>query len=930
MALSAFVGLVVLFLIGYAASPFLLPKPWRVWRILLAPALGLVVFSVISYWASMFVPMGLAIWPVLGAAVIGSSWAFLYYRRLGPAVQRVETALVAGMAALAFVVAVMPSLIKTDLLATGPNWDFEIYLPMAEYLEEYPLGLTWDKPAGQSFATSEAEAQAHSNPLLWRVNFFDTRWAGLAFSLFQAGVDSLGSLEAHQSFSALLALVYACSVPAVYVFCRSALQMRTGLGLASVGLTAINSSALFAVFWSFGQHASSLAVLPLSLAAAIEAHKRPGVRSCLFAGLSLSALLNCFTPAAIIYASIVVPVFVFRLAITRRLREIGWTASALLFVSVICNPFGYLRTLIRGYHFLSESGAAGLTTGPDVSKYVAISWGYGLIPEQTSGSGGAIAGQLPGLTEISILLAGIALLFTVAAALKKRDYVFISCALGAFTLLVLLRWPLGYPYGYLKLLPSLAFILVGVAVSGFDAVLLNRILGRYNKRSALRWAAAGLSLIYVIVTVTGTIGALRKTVEDSTLAYRPLEEISRQVDPGSSVYMPFHQDLQGPKAAAAAYFLRDAQLYGQVRTGYSTFYRLSTNGSYDFALLSERDGHLGEVIDRKNEVWRGSGLILYRWKPDITVYREFGPPAVGPVVEASGGRGKAAGLRIVEWDHNTGYPGFSGWSPPLLGALAGTSEGGASYPAATPGNAIIIGASASTSNATEKSVLNLELQGLQGDEKNGVLTVTLAATRPTKLEVNMNKSLKELNLPAGVSSHTIGRANGQATISLSHKEGRVYLKSLYMSKAADQAADGMMVEQQNMAVLEWTASYLSPSKQTINISYAGPSLKPVLDVYRSPEEENWHLGYWEIPVSAPSRWDVNLVLDPINKSVTDTSDGRPIAGWVNPSPPGNYIAYLFLWDGPSVSKSVALTDFDTTDSHTTPPITPAEEGVFIG
>src|SRR5207247_955624 len=127
-----------------------------------------------------------------------------------------------------------------------------------------------------------------------------------------------------------------------------------------------------------------------------------------------------------------------------------------------------------------------------------------------------------------------------------------------------------------------------------------------------------------------------------------------------------------------------------------------------------------------------------------------------------GGRGKAAGLRLDQWDPNTGYPRFSGWSPPLLGVLASTSESIASYPVATHGSAVTLGVSALATSDSPESLLTLDLERRQNGDENGTLTVTLAATKPTELEINMNNSLKEVELPAGITSYPIGRANGQA------------------------------------------------------------------------------------------------------------------------------------------------------------------------
>ncbi|GEM_PF-2844566 len=977
LELSFLVGLIVLFLLGYAASPFLLPKPWRRWRILAAPTLGLVLFSVLSYWVSMYLPIGYGIWIILGIGIIGSILAFLKDRKSGiEDIDLLETCGVICITGIAVVVAATPAILKSELLATGPNWDFEIYLPLAEYLKDYPLGLSWDSPAGQDFPQSP-------NPLLWRINFFDTRWAGLAFSLFHAGVNSIAKLEAHQSFSALLALVFSCSIPAVYIFYRSVLSMRRGLSLAGAAIMSINSAALFTVFWSFGQQASSIAILPLAIAAAIEADKRPDIRTILLAGLSLAALINCFTPITLVYASVVALAYIGSkiasralpevleacpepgrrgtarpfeslkeratfaqfhpswvpgqvwawpiswLIITRKVRDSIKIVVALLAVSIVFNPWGYLRTIVRATHFLSEGGTSGLTVGPDVEKYPPLAWAYGLVADRATGLSDTNGSWLGGLPDIPMLLVGIALLFTTAAVLKKGDYLLASCALGALIPLFLLRWPFGYPYGYLKLLPSVAFIMVGVAISSID-YLLGRTTYPAIRVSPLRWVALGLVLLYAGTTFTGIIGTLRVAMKESTLSYRSLEEIRRQVSPDHSIYIPFHSDLQGPKAAAVAYFLRDAQLYGQLRTGYSTFYRLSTEGVYDFALLSERDGRLGEVVDQSDVMWRGSGLVLYKWKADIVAYQELGPVSAPPIVAASGGRGNASGVRIEKWDAHTGYPNFQGWSPPLLGVLADTSESAASYPVATSTSPITIGTALSSANRHDISLPHI--QGRYND-KDSALIVTLAATSPTGLQININGSINEVDLPPGVTSLAVGKIDSQTAISLSPKEDRVFVKSLQLTTREAKYTEEI-IKHEEMAVVEWQNNDLGLDRKGINISYAGPALKPVLDIYRNPKEGDWHFGYWEVPISMSNKWDTILELDLKERTVTDVSNRQSIPGWVNGGPEGNYIAYLFLWDGLSVSKSVPITDFHLADSSPTNaarvPLGSTRNNIFIG
>ena len=871
-------------------------------------------------------PIGLGIWYVLLIGLLGSAWAFLRDRKTSRPIGLIETVAVAGISIIAFAVALAPAALKPELLAAGPNWDVEIYLPMAEYLKDYPLGLSLTSPAGQVLPPSAYQVPDRPNPLLWRINFFDTRWAGLAFSLFHAGINSIARREAHQSFSAVLAVVYACSIPAFYIFYRSVLGMRPGLGLATTALMCINSSALFTVFWSFGQQASSVAVLPIAIAAAIEAHKRPAANIIVLAGLSLAALINCFTPIIVVYAAVVGIVYASWLVITHERKRVLLTGAALLAVSLAFNPWGYLRVIVRGYHFLSEGGTTGLTVGPDVDKYPPLAWGYGLVSDRTSIVSDMADSWLPELGGAFAVIVSITLLLAATAILKRKDYLLGACTLGPLLLLTLLRWPLAYPYGYLKLLPSIAFILMGVAVVGIEVLLLQKMWTRGKTLSPPRLVAFGLASTYMFATVAALGGTLSRSITESTLSYRSFEEIRKLIGPDHSVYVPFHSDLQGPKAAAVTYFLRDTQLYGQIRTGYSTFYRLSDSGVYDFALLSERDGRLGEAIDQSDAVWKGSGLVLHRWKPGLKAYQEFGSLAAPPTVDASGGRGNASGVRIDGWDARTGYPSFEGWSPPLLGVLSDTSEGAASYPIATVTRPIRLGAGGPATHPNAVSLPYTDAFASTNDR----LTLTFGATVPTRLQIEVNELKKEIDLPAGVTCYSIGQVQSDTIVSLSPKDGRVFLKSLQLTSTETEIGTEKITEHKDMAVVEWRSHELGQDSQDISISYAGPALKPVLDIYRNPREGSWHLGYWEIPATDPTRWSTRLEVDLTKTAITESSRGQPLAGWANKGPEGAYVAYLFLWNSQSVSKSVTLTDFHITDSFANTPAGLAIDRVFIG
>lgn len=944
LALSLIVGLLLLSLLGYWGS-LLLPPQWRPWRFVLAPVLGLSLFSVLAYWLSIIFPMNVAIWPLAALSTGGALWALIRERSraAGLRAELGELSLASVVFFLGLLIAVLPAALRPELLSIGPNWDIEIYLPLADYLREHAVGFSWTNPAGLPFgpaqdkpfgvgeATSPLQdmpfgdqhadgSPVRPNPLLWRLDFFDTRWAGTAFSLLQAGVDSLTGLQAYQSFSPMLSLVYAVSLLGVYFFYRSVFGFGMRSGLLGAAVMAVNSAPLFAVLWSFGQQAGSLAVLPLAIAAAIEAIERPGLRAFFLAGLALSALLNFFAPVAVVYAGVLAAVCSYKALHLSKLRQVALACFGFLAASALLSPMAYFRAGWRVYYFIRDGGASGLTVGPEVERFPHLAWAYGLVSERSAGIGQPLDATLPSEFSAAVAVAGVAL--TCLAIFKRKDYRIASCAAASWLLLALMRWPLDYPYGYLKLMPSLAFLLVGLAVAGIeDIVCLGRRALTDNSPHRLRvaWLAAASAILPMGLLLAGLAGTLQEAVRASPMKFRSLEALRGEVG-NSSVYVAFHPELRGPLSGAIVYFLRKADLYGQVRTGYSTFFRLSPSGGYDYALLTENDHRLDEALEGE-AVWRGSGLALYRWKEGLMAYQEYGLLSVQPVIDASAGRGGASDIRVDKWDPRTGYPVFAGWSPPLLGALARTSDRASAYPA--------VDSAAPLGLPMPKPAQTVGQANSLGESVGATLVITLASTGGADVVAQVGGKTKEIKTQPGVSSYVFGPVTygDDEQLRLTAKYGKAYVKSAQLLKG--EATEGNVTVHQNMAVVQAEVSDELPGLPTIEISYAGPLLKPVLDVYGS-EGNRDHFGYWELPVSDERVWTVRLRVDFLQKEVLDARDGRQLLGWKGDGSgnDGSYTAYLFFWSGRSMMKSLPLLDFRLTDSAV-PKIGPSLNSIAI-
>jgi len=221
---GAFATLGLALLAGYAPARLLLPTDLQRWFWLAVPLLGYATSAIALGWISIFLPLSLGLWLFLGATIVVSALVLLRDGLPSGRQAWLEQTVVGTLAVIALGIGLLPLWDRPELLAIGPNWDIEIYLPLAEYLKQFSTGFSLTDPAGLPFP-------GESNPLLWRINFFDPRWAGLAFSQLHSAVGVILHQEAHQHFVGVLALLGALSLPAAFLFFRAALGFDRTPGL---------------------------------------------------------------------------------------------------------------------------------------------------------------------------------------------------------------------------------------------------------------------------------------------------------------------------------------------------------------------------------------------------------------------------------------------------------------------------------------------------------------------------------------------------------------------------------------------------------------------------------------------------------------------------------------------------------------------------
>ena len=896
--LVALAAIAYLGLLGYGLALLLLPVAWRPWFWVAVPLAGLVVAALGLGWLVLVLPGGVAGLVLLGAAAALA--AGLTARGLRPPAEqhRVEQVALVAVALLALAVAVAPLAGRPDLLSIGPNWDIEIYLPMAAYLQQSPLGFGLAAPGGTPFT-------GLPNPLLWRVNFFDPRWSGLTFSELQAALDGLLGLAPHQTLVGLLAGVFALFPVAAFVLARAALGAGPRSALLLALLAALGAPGLYVVFWSFGQQASALPLVPLALAAFLAALQQAGGRARWVAAATAAALLASYVPAVPVYA---VGAAVCGLAAAVPGRQ--WRAALAAVVAavggaVLLAPWAVLRCVERALHFREDQGVAGLTVGPDVHEFPSAGWVFGLFPAPDQGLAGLLERThgAPEFVLLRFVLFGV--VFAGAVWLWRRQrYAGAALALAPAGVLLTLHYVLPYPYGYQKTVPFVTPILLAFLTLGVGA--LWGAGARWQPlRRAVVVAGAAAMLAVNAASAAHLVGDMHSS---SPMAYRAVEGLTAAVPAGAPVYVSGHRDMWGPKGGAVAYALRSADLYGYLPTGFSTFYRQRDDGAYAYALFSQAEAGWREVFGNAEPVWSGVGLRLYRAPDSVHGYLDLSAGAA-PVIEKSGGQGGTAGKRYADWMDN-GYPVFEGWSPPLLGTLAETTPPQVRYPAVTHG-----------------VNFDTDLPGGGGWTGQRRLSLTVASFRAQPVTVRVGDRNVDLEAPAGLSSHDLGPVGAAATVTVldDGNPAPLWVRSLTLRDHPARA-----VRYPNAALVLHTAR-LAEGGVVLDVTYDGPAYQAVVDVYSA--DGATHYGYWAM--RADPRAEVRalrLRLDTLQHrlvSLQRREGAPPFESWRGEEPDGEYRIYLFLYKDGQVVHQVPLCGF-TLRGKRTMAVTTEPGDLFIG
>ncbi|MBI4498241.1 MAG: hypothetical protein HY689_10115 [Chloroflexi bacterium] len=884
----------------------------------LLPATGLAAFSVGAYWVSLALPMEVGAWALVAVGVGAGALAWWTSPpgplpsegRRGDALPslpgtgvRWEGLAVMGLAALALVLALVPIVGRPELLAMGPNWDVEIYLPLAEALQRFPNGFSLEHPAGAPFPTQ-------GDPLMWRLNFFDPRSGGLAFSLLHSSLGALTGLPAYRSFAPLLACLFALSVPGTWALLRGGFGLGRGPAVWATALLSLNSAVLYVVVLGFGQQVAALVLLPAALTVGMVALRSGEPRTAALAGLLLAGLIAAYTPALPLYGAVLAAVGIVGLAGNRRGHALRG-GGMLLATAVAVYPLAAARLGVRLAAFLGEGGTRGLTEGPEVRAFAPLAWALGLLPGPGVGVGWSLPVALPWATPavslgLVAVLGGLALIGLAAAALDRTQFpaLRVQGATGSGALLLgsgaaalllgALRFVTPYPYGYFKLLPMAADLLIAPAALGLGWLAARRPPLPAPAQSSRYLAVLLGGGLLVVVGVTGATAAAAGRTQ-SVHTFGAAARLAEVVPAGASVCITGGPGLEGPPAAAALLFLRHAEPYGFLRTGYRTIFRPAPRGC-DYGLAPAATRPDPELYAWDRPVWEGVGWRLAPREAGILAFRDFGHIAQPPVIARNPNPG-SSGLRRVERWRPDGTPALeAALSPPLLGVLSVTAGPAVALPVIDrEGVRLTVG-----SDDIALGDAGGSLAGSAPEQRTFAFTVI--AFQPTRISFGPAGAMQTVPVPAGVTTLSHVRLDTPTALTV-RSEGTVWLKSAAVRPVSAVPVVPPAPHPESVALQ--VDGDREGSVVRLDLHLAAGDLVPVLDIYRDDGGSHW--GWWDLRGAlAAGQGAVQLDLE---RKVATTRDGTPLHGQGWPTGDGLYRGYLALYRDSTPVRRLPLLAF---------------------
>ncbi len=626
-----------LFYFGYGVTRLFLPRAFAAFSFLFMPFTGMALVILWDYLALFLnLNLTLATWALVVFALGLNGLA--YWRAREETFPRKETfrgnvstratRWVWLCALVAFCAAVAPLWRYGYITIIGENWDYEFYLPLADYLRE--------------FSTAQL-ANAPSNPLLTTILSRHLLPLPMGFSYLHATLNTLLGLDALTTFAILLGVLRALGVAAAYLFFRATLKMSERASLVATALIALNGLLLWFTYWNFGLQLASLALLPIALLFGVHALQvKTTWRAWICAGFFLGALNVTYHPA-LVAAGLPLGALGLYLLITDQERGrvlVRGAAIALLTLAFSFPTLWHIEDFRREYY-----GRAPLAIG--LREFVPLSDGYGFslqildlavghtIPTawlyEMFARGWEIAAPVLTLGAVLLSLYG---LWKLRGDVERRAVWY--SIVGASVLYVLIfRLPFlrPYPYGFLKSLSLVAVVLVAAMVEGGEKFSIFDFRFSIARAKLARYVVSGFA-----IAVTGTVVLTFALSLEQYFKPAPpffdadalrVREVQTHVPRGAAVFVAERAEVQKIPMGLAAYALREYGLRGNVTTGYGKLENVESGKVYEYALLARGENPNARGYDSQR-LWENETFALYARAAGVQYQRALDAETIAP------------------------------------------------------------------------------------------------------------------------------------------------------------------------------------------------------------------------------------------------------------------------------------------------------------
>jgi hypothetical protein len=633
---AAFV--VALFYLGYGLARVLLPASFAMYRILLTPFVGMALVIVWDYLALFFgLELTRATWALTALATALNLFVFARHGRAHnasesrPAPPR-EQWLVLAFAFIAFLAAIAPLLRYGYVSVIGENWDYEFYLPLADYLRALPTA---------------ALVNAPPNPLRTTILSRHILPLPMGFSYLHATLNVLTQTQALDSFAIVLGVLRAMGVIAAYLFFRATFKMSARAAVIAAALMALNGLLLWFTYWSFGLHLAALPLSPIALMFGAHALMERGAhaRSLLTVGFFLGALNVTYHPALVAVGLPLLAIGVHQFVTQKQRGEILLRGASIIALTLLFS----FPTLFHIQDFLREYyGRAPLAIG--LREFVPLSDGYGLSLYILDLAVGHTI-PTPWLYEIitrvwdvgaplltfAAVLASLYALWQLRVDRERRAVWYLVVGASVFyTALFRLPFLRPYPYGFLKSLSLVSYVLLALVVQGIEFGIGGGRLKTRDWRLEISLQSL-ISILFLATFAFFTVLTFALSVEQY-FKPRPaffdadalrVRELSARIPNNAEIFLTDRAEAQKIPMGLAAYALLQNPLYGNVTTGYGELNNAEAGRVYDYALLARGEEPTTRGY-QNNAVWANETFALYPRGQGVVTHTALNAQTVAP------------------------------------------------------------------------------------------------------------------------------------------------------------------------------------------------------------------------------------------------------------------------------------------------------------